>query len=332
MIKRYYLLLSLVVSVIIASNEQVFAQDPQFTQFYANPIYLNPAFAGTGNCPRVALNYRNEWPGIPKTEGGTFNTQSASYDQHINAISGGLGFLVTNDRSGQSTLTTTNVSAIYSYQLSITRKFSLKAGLQGTYLQKSVDWSKLTFGDMIDARRGFIYTTNEIPTGNSVKTVDFSAGILGYSQYYYGGFAVHHLTEPNEALVGPNSPLPRKYTGHFGAVIPIGGRSNETNVSPNFLYQKQGDFEQYNFGIYANKGPIVAGVWYRMKDSFILLLGVQQKKFKFGYSYDITSSRLPNFGTKASPGTFGSHEVSFGLQFSCKKKKRKFRTVACPSF
>jgi len=22
------------------------AQDPQFTQFYANPIYLNPAFAG----------------------------------------------------------------------------------------------------------------------------------------------------------------------------------------------------------------------------------------------------------------------------------------------
>lgn len=26
---------------------EVEAQDPQFSQFYANPIYLNPAFAGT---------------------------------------------------------------------------------------------------------------------------------------------------------------------------------------------------------------------------------------------------------------------------------------------
>jgi len=38
------------------------AQDPTFTQFYANPVYLNPALAGSSGCPRIALNYRNEWP------------------------------------------------------------------------------------------------------------------------------------------------------------------------------------------------------------------------------------------------------------------------------
>ena len=49
------------------------AQDPTFTQFYANPLYLNPAFAGSNGCPRFALNYRNEWPQLT----GNYVTYSA---------------------------------------------------------------------------------------------------------------------------------------------------------------------------------------------------------------------------------------------------------------
>ena len=105
---------------------KLYSQDPEFTQFYANPLYLNPAFAGTAKCPRVCLNYRNQWPAIS----GTFVTYSASYDQHIDGISGGLGLLVTKDEAGLATLNTTNVSAIYSYQLHITREFSMKFGFQ----------------------------------------------------------------------------------------------------------------------------------------------------------------------------------------------------------
>ncbi len=63
------------------------AQDPQFTQFYANPLYLNPAFAGTARCPRVVMNYRNQWPALT----GTFVTTSASYDQHVDGLNGWLG-------------------------------------------------------------------------------------------------------------------------------------------------------------------------------------------------------------------------------------------------
>ena len=48
----------------IALTTDVSGQDPEFTQFYANPLYLNPAFAGTARCSRVNLNYRNQWPGI----------------------------------------------------------------------------------------------------------------------------------------------------------------------------------------------------------------------------------------------------------------------------
>jgi type IX secretion system PorP/SprF family membrane protein len=317
MMKRLVIALGLVLSVGLGD---LLAQDPEFTQFYANPLYLNPAFAGTARCPRICLNYRNQWPGIT----GTFVTYSASYDQHIDGISGGVGFLFTNDRAGQATINTTNISGIYSYQLNITREFSMKVGLQATYAQKSVDWSKLNFGDMIDPRRGFVYNTTEVPNVTSRTNVDFSAGLLGYSRRYFFGFAVHHITEPDEGFLG-QSKLPMKYTGHAGAVIPIGGRYGDSGISPNILYQKQGDFQQLNLGIYFNKGPLVGGAWYRNQDSFILLLGFQQDLFKFGYSYDVTVSKLTN-------ATAGSHELSFQMQFECKPKKKKFRTVSCPSF
>src|SRR4051812_34004613 len=82
------------------------AQDPAFTQFYANPLYLNPAMAGSARCPRIALNYRNQWPSLQ----GTFVTYSASYDQHVDGLSGGLGLLAVSDKAGEGTINTTNIS------------------------------------------------------------------------------------------------------------------------------------------------------------------------------------------------------------------------------
>ncbi len=62
--------LVIVLALFTVGMGDLFAQDPEFTQFYANPLYLNPAFAGTARCPRICLNYRNQWPGIT----GTFVT------------------------------------------------------------------------------------------------------------------------------------------------------------------------------------------------------------------------------------------------------------------
>ena len=318
-------LLALGLGLVVAMPGEVRAQDPQFTQFYANPLYLNPAFAGTARCPRVVLNYRNQWPALT----GTFVTSSASFDQHVDGIAGGLGVLVTHDQAGKGTLNTTTVSGIYSYQQAISRKFSMKAGFQATYFQKSLDWEKLTFGDMIDPRRGFIYNTNDVPRGGSVGNVDFSAGLLGYSDIFFVGAAVHHLTEPNESLIVGTSKLPMKITGHAGAAIPVGmkGKYGEaaTRISPNGLYQQQAEFRQLNLGLYVDRGPITAGVWYRARDAFIVLIGFHTDKMKFGYSYDVTTSKL-------TTATAGSHEVSLQFQFKCKPKKRRFRVVACPTF
>ena len=321
-----FLLKTFVALIGLILSTSALAQDPEFSQFYANPLYLNPAFAGSNNCPRIALNYRNQWPAIS----GNFITQNVSYDQRLGYNKGaGIGFMVNNDVAAK-TLSTLNASAIFSYHLPITRKFALRVGFQATFFQRKLDWNKLNFGDMIDPRRGFVYNTNDVPVGNGVKSgVDFSAGILGFSETFFFGFAAHHVTEPNQSLVLSNATnLPMKLTGHAGAVIPLQKsryKKVDTKISPNILYRSQGGAQQLNLGVYVNKGPIWTGVWYRNGDAFIVLLGIQTDLIRLGYSYDVTTSQL-------SLQSGGSHEVSFGMNFTCKPPKKKYRTISCPSF
>jgi type IX secretion system PorP/SprF family membrane protein len=316
MTKRFHFLI-LVFSVFLFEMR---AQDPQFTQFYANPLYLNPAFAGTARCPRICLNYRNQWTALP---GAKYQTSSASYDMHVDALGGGIGAIITTDDQAINTLRTTNASFIYSFLAPVSREFSLKFGLQATYLQKNIDTRNLTFGDMIDPRRGFVWNTREnIPQAQKVN-VDFSAGVLGYSRHYFFGLGVHHINQPDEGLVG-TSKLPAKFTAHAGAIIPL-EKGDESFLSPNILFQAQQSFQQLNLGLYYKKSGFVAGLWYRTGDAVIALIGIQNSNFKFGYSYDITISNLAG-------NSGGSHELSIQLQFECKTKKKRYRTISCPSF
>lgn len=301
------------------------AQDPTFTQFYANPLYLNPAFAGSHGCPRFALNYRNEWPQLS----GNYVTYSASYDQYFKNISGGFGVLATHDQQGQGTINTSMLGLIYSYHLQLGRKWKMMFGARAAWYQKFLDWDKLTFGDMIDPRRGFIYATGDVPRGGSRGFFDASAGMVVFNKSFFAGGAVHHLNMPNESMIIGESKLPMRFTGHAGAEIQLGRQSkysNGTSIMPNVIYQYQNGFQELSVGTYIKYGAFNVGAWYRNRDAFILTIGVNTGKFKLGYSYDVTVSKLNN-GVSG-----GSHEVSLGLNLSCKSKPVSFKTISCPSF
>jgi type IX secretion system PorP/SprF family membrane protein len=301
------------------------AQDPQFTQFYANPIYLNPAFAGSNACPRLNMNYRNEWPSLS----GNYVTYSMSYDNYFKNISGGIGVIALHDQQGQGTIFTSMLGLIYSYHLKVNRKFSMMFGARAAMFNKYLDWDKLTFGDMIDPRRGFIYATGDVPRGGSRYFFDASAGMVGYSKSFFFGFAAHHLNTPNESMIIGESRLPIRMTGHMGAKIDLGRKSQYTNVTsimPNVIYQYQNGFQELALGTYVKYGAFNVGAWYRNRDAFILSIGVDTGKFRLGYSYDVTVSKLNN-GVSG-----GSHEVSLGINFNCKDKPPTFRTISCPSF
>jgi type IX secretion system PorP/SprF family membrane protein len=328
MIKR---LVVFVIAFISVGCGFVSAQDPEFTQFYANKLYLNPAFAGSERCPRFHLNYRNQWPAL----GSTYVTYNIAYDQRFDFLEGGVGVFLMNDVQGDGAIQTFSGHLQYSYTFNVNRNFSLNLGGEAAVYQKKLDWDFI-FPDQIHPLYGPIYATNEtsVPTELTRTYLDASAGLLGYNRNFFFGFAVHHLTQPSESYRGSSDAvLPRKYTLHFGTTIPLKGRGikkDDLSISPNLLFQQQRDFQQLNYGLYLNRKNIVAGIWFRNNltfhyDSFILLLGYVQSKIKFAYSYDLTVSKLRN-------QTLGAHEVSFAITLNCKQKKKKFRSISCPSF
>jgi type IX secretion system PorP/SprF family membrane protein len=315
---------------------KIMCQDPEFSQFYSNPLYLNPALAGTGECSRIMFNYRNQWPSAP----ANFVTYSASGDHYFDALSGGVGLMVISDNINDILMNTIRASAIYAYHLKISSDINMNAGFEATFHQQKVNYGDLIFRDMIDPVTGSINpgSTQEVPlNGNSVMAPDFSSGLLlGIKNSYFVGIAVHHLTEPTLSYYSgtDHNLLYRKYTLHGGGRITIykgyiSGKNSPWVISPNILYQYQQAAQQLNFGMYIEKAPLTAGAWYRYNldnsDGIIFLAGITYRRFKFGYSYDVTLSRLK--GT-----TGGAHEVSAALLVNCDKKRNKPGAIKCPEF
>lgn len=269
----------LLVAVLGLSVMRVQAQDPMFSQFYANPLFLNPAMAGTNVCPRLAFNFRDQWPSMP----GTFMTYAASYDEHFDKIYGGIGVQFWGDRAGEGgILNTYNASAMYSFKVKVSKKFNMRFALQAAFQNKSLDWSKLTFGDMIDPRYGFVYSTNENIANyiNHINTLDFSFGFLGYTPHVYFGFAAKHIatlslsgkTTPYSFLSGnadDNFYDMLKLTAHVGANFDLKRKSKketsfgDISISPNFIYEHQLGFNYFSEGLYMKFYPFTVGVWCR---------------------------------------------------------------------
>jgi len=293
------------------------AQDPAFSQFYAAPLQLNPAFAGNTYAPRISLNYRNQWPSF----NDAYVTYAASFDQFIEPINSGIGLMIQADDAGQGVYKTNSVSGIYSYRLQVDREFFIKFGMEAGFTQTTVDWDQLVFLDQIDPVNGPTNPTEEVRPENLSNTyLDIGAGMLAYSRYFYGGVSVKHLNTPDESFLDGDENLkeglPLRLTVHGGTEIRLrqgNNRQGPAFISPNIMLIKQGDFGQINAGAYASTGAFFAGAWYRYAwsnaDAAIALVGVQHSIFKIGYSYDFTVSGL------SQPGTGGAHEISLTINF-----------------
>lgn len=320
-------------------NFLVEAQDVQYSQFYAAPLYLNPAFTGANSCSRFSANYRQQWLGIP----GQFKSFLASYDHSFAKNNSAVGLLISKDQAGSGKLGSTSASLIYSYQIRLTRKWTINAGLQGSFTQKSVNFKDLYFVDQLLTNSA---TTVENPLYQRINYFDFSSGVLAFSKNFWAGFSAHHMNTPNQALVGEKSLLPVKYSIHAGIQVPIGNsdnkkRDSKTSITPAFNFKHQGMFNQFDIGVYYKYEPLVLGIWYRgipvMKtfgnntnnDALIFIAGLSVSRLNMGYSYDITISKL-------APSSRGTHEISLSYQFcdpnSIKKRRNLSRVVTCPKF
>ncbi len=331
--KRILLLL-----LILLAAEVGYTQDQQFTQFYALPTQMNPAFAGASVQNRAVSQVRNQWSAIP----GAFQAYNFGYDTYISSIRSGLGILVNHDRAGSGALRSTAARFQYAYEARIKRNWFFRPSLEMSLVNKNIDFNRLVFYDQMIRETGV--PTLEFPVMEPVSYFDFGAGLLTYGPKFWFGMSVFHLNTPNESVYGFNDvPLGRKYSAHGGLRIRIKG--NSLTKLDHFIvlaanYQMQNEFDQLDFGFYYEFSPIILGIWYRglpaksntygymNHDALAALIGFQAGKYKVGYSYDITISRL------SIASSAGSHELTLSYQWASKKneKSMKKRIMPCAKF
>ena len=304
-------------------------QDVVYSQFYANPLYLNPSLAGSTLSKRLAANYRNQWPSL----NNAFTTYSVSYDQYVDAMSGGFGVLASTDRNVGGLMSSSSAYLMYAYRLRASRTVGINMGLGAGVYQRSIDWNSLIFEN----------PENEIKVDNSSHVVpDFNFGaVLGYKDVFYIGTAMHHMTQPNISFYDEGlDKLHIRYTFHMGGNIFFGNTYRyytdeppKLMLSPAVIYIHQNIHQQINLGMNFTVYPFVFGMWYRNNlknsDAAIVLVGFHLQGFQFGYSYDLTISKFSN-------ATGGAHEISLGYRFAQSKLSKrtieKQKEIPCPRF
>ncbi|WP_245706128.1 type IX secretion system membrane protein PorP/SprF [Catalinimonas alkaloidigena] len=312
------------------------AQDPQYSQFYAIPMYMNPAFAGSAQVGRLSAIYRNQWPTLE----ANYTTFSAAADYYFPNAQSGVGLIATHDIQGFANLQSTEIAGQYAYQVDMTRTLRLRMGLQAAYVNRGVDYFGLTFGDQFDNRGFRRVPTGEVLSANRRSYGDISTGAVLFTPQFYMGLSGHHLNRPNQSFLGDReaaSQLPIRYTfitGYKFALDPQTKRGlqrgqsfREVSFSPALLYMAQGKFDQLNLGMYLTYEPFVIGGWYRglpikqyeqglqNNEALILLLGLNTQGLSIGYSYDVTISTL-GFTTG------GAHEISVTYTFPRPNERR----------
>ena len=321
------------------------AQDAHFSQFYAAPLYLNPAYTGATQRNRVVLNTRNQWP---KITGGMVTT-AAIYDGYLSKNNTGLGLSIVRDYVASNGLSNTGITASYAYHLPFSKTERLSLGASVGIFQRSIDFYKFTFEDQL-LTDGQINPSaeNRNAANGTVVYPDLSVGAAFISKKWYAGLAATHLTRPSQNnLKGSNSTdrLPIRYTANAGYRIRLSpkkrnvtDRVSETFLIPNALIKVQRDFHQLNLGLSLQHNNLLAGLYHRShplssegdagvysQDALILMVGAIIKDFTIGYSYDNHFNELSGLSN-------GSHEVSiiFNWRNYPKNKPKQYAPIPCP--
>lgn len=251
------------------------AQDNYFAQYNTSKTNTNPAFTGSDSTFVLSSATTFQFP-IKEKDNKLF----FSADNYFRRLRGGLGINYSRESDGGGILITSRINFAYAPHFEFfNHRLVFQPAISVGYFQRTIDWSKLSFGDMIDEKSGFVYNTTEVMNLDTKSNVDFSAGMLLYTKRFYGGIAVHHFTQPDEGLLSP-SKLPARITFHTGVNLTAGSFT----ISPNVLYQKQQDFSMFIVGVSARYKWLVAGIALD-GNGIISTAGLQNRFFKLSYSY-----------------------------------------------
>ncbi len=287
-------------------------QDPQFTQFMHNKLIYNPGYAGTSDAICANVLYRQQWvnfPGAPKTG-------LLSFDMPIGNLPMGIGLNVMNDQIGFSKTLFARLALSYKRPIG---PGNLGIGIDGGILQQQFNGTWITpdgptkhDASIPDYTSGTVTTPN--PNINKL-TYDLGFGVYyGIANKMYVGISSTHLTAQD--IVASDSvkyALARHYYIVGGYTFDL---TPKHALQPNVKVKSDAASTQLDVNLtYIFDRTLSIGVSYRMQDAIAPMIGyrfLKDKSLRFGYSYDLTMSKIKGFSA-------GTHEISLGYCFNVKK-------------
>jgi type IX secretion system PorP/SprF family membrane protein len=322
------------------------AQDLHFSQWFNSPLTTNPA--NTGFIPdadyRLGANYRNQWSSVMSEP---YKTMSIFGDAQVfrNRIQSGwlgLGGVILHDVAGSGNLSTTEVYGSVAYHQMVGYSSLITAGFNAGWVNKRINSSTLKFPDQFDGK----FFDNQLPTSvildqPNVNYLDIQVG-MNYAYfpndktYFNGGFSVQHLNQPRESFFisnpsGFDSHIAPRYIAFLNASFK---RSDQVILNPMAYYTNQagaseavaGFNVQYNLSGDGEQ-QLIGGLYYRVGDAFIPMIGFIYHNIRLVFSYDVTTSSLSNYNGNRGAWEFALIQNGFYNEYSGDRHQS-----LCPSF
>lgn len=281
-------------------------QDEQMSLYMYNPLYYNPAYAGTRNSINVSLLSRFQWVGWK----GAPNTQWLSVHAPVVGQTLGIGAHITHDRLGARDRTSAYFDISAGIRLN-KKGHRLAFGLSGGVDISAYNFTNLNVTDPDDP----FY-------GNMWKSVNpnFGAGVYYYGERFYVGVSSPRILESN---FKNNTASLKMVKRHFFASAGYVFKLNSVwDLKPSTLV-KITPYSPLTFDVNLSAmayKKVWFGFMYRYKEAMGVNASVLiNKMFTVGYAFD-----FPINGLRGQQ--YGTHEIV--LQFDFSKKRQAGQTFS----
>ncbi|NII26544.1 PorP/SprF family type IX secretion system membrane protein [Pseudoflavitalea sp. X16] len=322
------------------------AQDIHFSQFFEAPLLRNPSLAGIyeGDI-RIQLVYRDQWKNITPA---SFRTASFNTEYKMPIGKGDdfftIGGQILYDKAGSAGLATTHVLPVVNYHksLSSTHPIYLSLGFMGGYVQKKIDYSRITTGNQYEnGNPNPTISTGETYMDPVLQYWDGSVGMsfntsFGHAlqHHVFIGAAYHHLNRPKASFYKNASvELYPKYVFSGGLKLTVNEFNSVTFYADIF---KQGPAQEVLGGGWFThilgdfpedpEYTIHGGLFTRIGDAVIPMIKIDKRAFSMTMTYDINISPL-----KTASQFRGGPELGLSYRQFIERNSSRDK-VLCPRF
>lgn len=286
-------------------------QEAQFSQYYNNPYFFNPAAGGITKTIQFDFGYRRQWLGIEGTPQSfyatghsevSFNSKKEVLDEFnsdgesifegpqrvIGKNKHVMGGRMLSDEIGP--FQKTSAMASYAYHLRFSKTTMLSLGVSAGISNLGIRSDKVILLDQDD-----LEYSNFLANNSNQTIFDLNAGIAFYGDRFHFGLSSTQLLKNDLVIdqVVTQSQFGRHWFLYGMYDFPI--KTTDIVIQPHFMAQVIGNAPfSFNLGTkFLYQGRYWANVSYRINDALNFAVGLNfAQRFTFGYAYDVAMGEV----------------------------------------